>query len=423
VFELRNPSWNTHIVFFETQGGISLGDLIKVAKKLDFGTLYLKPGFLFVDSDGHLKLQFEADTSSALAYLYDSLCKQLGITWNYQSPSNEVGVYSNCAMHASGDRASYGCGPDGSGTGGFCPQMTLAYSPRFISEDYAATYLENANNYIDYWRSLYPSGVAVGTTNFCPSGGCLGLFLNRLDLYEVFKPDLGGAWVEYNGASMPPTYSPAPTWKGGCDDPHNFFLDKCVRKRYKPKPSAVAWDALGTVGQISVMLVVFMAVTLSVSIFLARARKKRRRGESYLGFFFRDLTRKRKKKRRKGPKGLDDNMLPETSSRRSKSSGRRSTTRSNSRTKRRSKSATNRSGTVGSSRGRSGSRPGSLRAVGVQPGYERPSSATKGARPSSRGVSSGNSVASSSSRRSGVFDLTTTTPQPENGKDNRQQLV
>ena len=47
------------------------------------------------------------------------------------------------------------------------------------------------------------------------------------------------------------------------------------------------------------MLVVFMAVTLSVSIFLARARKKRRRGESYLGFFFRDLSRKRKKKRRK----------------------------------------------------------------------------------------------------------------------------
>merc|ERR1712238_545192 len=116
----------------------------------------------------------------------------------------------------------------------------------------------------------------------CPNGGCMALFLNRIDVYEVFKPD--------------------PTWMGGCDEPHNFHLDKCFRKRYKPKASAVAWDALGTIGQFSVMLVVFMAVTLSISIFLARARKKRRRGESYLGFFFRDLSRKRKKKRRKTKK-------------------------------------------------------------------------------------------------------------------------
>jgi len=294
--------------------------------------------------------------------------------------------------------------------------MTLAYGPRFSSTDHAAAYLKRCNNYVDYWRSLYPSGVAVGTSNFCPQGGCLGLFLNRLDLYEVFKPDLGGAWVEYNGASMPPTYSPAPTWKGGCDDPHNFFLDKCVRKRYKPKPSAVAWDALGTVGQISVMLVLFMAVTLSVSIFLARARKKRRRGESYLGFFFRDLTRKRKKKRRKGAKGLEESILPETSSRRSKSSGRRST-RSSSRTKRRSKSA---SGTRASSRGRS--RSGSLRPVAIQPGYEPRTSSRSRIRSRSRGQSS-SSVGSTGSRRSGVFDLTVQTPQPEDGKDNRQQLV
>jgi hypothetical protein len=172
--------------------------LIKVAKKLEFGTLYIKPAFVFVDSDGHLKLQFEADTTSALAYLYDNLCKQLGITWNYESPSNSIGVYSNCAMHAAGDRAAYGCGPDGTGNGGFCPQMTLAYSPRFLSESYAAAYMYRCNNYVDYWRSLYPNGVAVGSSQFCPSGGCLGLFLNRLDLYEVFKPDLGGAWVEYN---------------------------------------------------------------------------------------------------------------------------------------------------------------------------------------------------------------------------------
>ena len=209
---------------------------------------------------------------------------------------------------------------------------------------------------------------------------------------------------------MPPTYSPAPTWKGGCDDPHNFFLDKCVRKRYKPKPTAVAWDALGSVGQISVMLVVFMAITLSVSIFLARARKKRRRGESYLGFFFRDLTRKRKqKKHRKGSKGLEEKMLPDSSDRRSRSTGRRSM-RSSSRSKssRRSKS-TGRT----SSRSRSGlQRDGLLRDVPVQP------------RSHARDRTSSNaSVGSGSSQRSGVVDLTLVSPQPDESKDNRQQLV
>jgi hypothetical protein len=396
-------------------GGISLGDLIKVAKKLEFGTLYIKPAFVFVDSDGHVKLQFEVDTSSALAYLYDNLCKELGIAWNYNSPSNPVGVYSSCAMHSSGDRAAYGCGPEGTGTGGFCPQMTLAYRPKFMSEYHAAQYLDRCNNYVDYWRSLYPSGTAVGTSKFCSSGGCLGLFLNRLDLYEVFKPDLGGAWVEYNGASMPPTFSPAPTWKGGCDDPHNFFLDKCVRKRYKPKPSAVAWEALGTVGQFSVMLVVFMAITLSVSIFLARARKKKRRGESYLGFFFRDLTRKRKKKRKKGSKGLEESMLADGSTRRSRSTGRRSH-RSSSRTSksRRSKSSSRRS--------RSESR-NALRPVSVQPqGYE--SGRSHRARSRDR-ESTNQSLASSvgESQRSGVFDIAIQNPQANEGKDNRQQLV
>jgi hypothetical protein len=387
---------------------MALGDLIKVAKKLDFGTLYIKPAFVFVDSDGHVKLQFEADTTSALAYLYDSLCKQLGISWNYESPSNTLGKYTNCAMHAAGDRAAYGCGPDGTGAGGFCPQMTLAYSPRFYDEDSAAAYLLRCNNYVDYWRSLYPSGVSVGTSKFCPSGGCLGLFLNRMDLYEVFAPDLGGAWVEYNGASMAPTYSPAPTWKGGCDDPHNFFLDKCVRKRYKPKPSAVAWDALGNVGQISVMLVGFMAVTLSVSIFLARARKKRKRGESYLGFFFRDLTRKRKKKRRK--KGLEEQMLPDASFRRSKSSGRRSI-RSSSRSNKRSRS-NNRSRGRGDREGNSSQRvPGQPRSQSARPQRDRDES----------------TQASGSTRQSGVFDLTVANVQPPasqpDGSDNRQQLV
>ena len=391
--------------------------MIKIAKKIDFGTLYIKPAFVFVDEDGHVKLQFEADITSALAYLYDSLCKELGITWNYDSPSNALGVYSNCAMHAAGDRAKYGCGPDGTGSGGFCPQMTLAYSPRFSSEDHAAAYLDRCNNYVDYWRKKYPSGVAVGTSKFCPStGGCLGLFLNRLDLYEVFKPDLGGAWVEYNGASMPPTYSPAPTWQGGCDDPHNFFLDKCVRKRYKPKPSAVAWDALGSVGQMSVMIVIFMAITLSVSIFLARARKKRRRGESYLGFFFRDLTRKRKKKRRKGssskPSALEERMLPDVASRRSRSAGRRST---------RSKSSNQRSKSTSrySSRDNKTERPGSSRAHSVQPSTRSRSRSRR-----DRTTAAKEKVESpSTTQREGLVDLTVSTPQPDESKDNRQQLV
>lgn len=389
---------------------MSLGDLIKVAKKLDFGTLYIKPAFVFVDSNGHVKLQFEVDTTSALAYLYDSLCKQLGISWNSYSPSNSLGVYSHCSMHSAGDRASYGCGPDGTGSGGFCPQMTLAYSPRFASQDAAAAYLYRCNNYVDYWRSLYPSGVAVGTSSFCSSsGGCLGLFLNRLDLYEVFKPDLGGAWVEYNGASMPPTFSPAPTWKGGCDDPHNVFLDKCVRKRYKPKPTAVAWEALGSVGQLSIFIVMLMAVTLSVSIFLARARKKRKRGESYLGFFFRDLTRKRKpKKRRKNGSGksggLGEKMLPESSSRRSRSTGRRST-RSASRSK--SNRRSTKSGRSGSTR-----RSESLRSVSVQPRAH-----------TSRDNVSVGSTSAGDSERSGIVDLSLVNAQPDESKDNRQQLV
>jgi hypothetical protein len=382
--------------------------MIKVAQHIDFGTLYIKPAFVFVDNDGHVKLQFEADTTSALAYLYDSLCKELGISWNYDSPQNTYGAYTNCAMHAAGDRSMYGCGPDGTNQGGFCPQMTLAYAPRFSSEQAAAAYLDRCNNYVDYWRSLYPSGVAVGTSKFCPNGGCMALFLNRLDVYEVFKPDLGGSWVEYNGASMPPTYSPAPTWMGGCDEPHNFHLDKCFRKRYKPKASAVAWDALGSIGQFSVMLVVFMAVTLSISIFLARARKKRRRGESYLGFFFRDLTRKRRKKRRKTKNTeLEEKILDGASSRRSKSS-KRTSSRTRSKSHHRSKSV---------SKDRSGSRTRTLRPVPLAPASVTSKKSNRG-RSSSRGRKSEEATGSG---RSGAFD--TGASNAVEDKDNRQQLV
>ena len=335
---------------------MSLSNIIKVVKSINFGTLYIKPAFIFQDEDGAVKLQFEADTSSALAYLYDNLCKMMGLTWNYDSPYNDYDAYTNCAMHASGDRASFGCGPEGTGNGGFCPQMTLAYRVAFQSEDYAAAFFDRGNDYVDYWRQLYPSGVAVGTSKFCSGGGCLGLFLNRYDLYQVFSPDLGGTWVEYNGATFAPTISPAPSSAGGCDNPKNRHLDKCFQKLHHRSSSAVAWDSLGPVGQLSVFLVTFMSVSLSLSIFLARARKKRRRGESYMGFLIRDMTSKRKKRKKKlvkkskkkkkrktKNKDLEQDMLgggvpPIPKRARSKSKNRRSKSRPRDSSKKRSKS-------------------------------------------------------------------------------------
>jgi len=331
----------SHIPIFYTgttnpdMGGISLSNLIKVLKKIDFGTLYIKPAFLFQDEDGAVKLQFEADSNSAMGYLYDNLCKMLGLSWNYDSPYNDVGAYTNCAMHAAGDRAAYGCGPENGNQGGFCPQMTLGYRVAFQSDDHAAAFFERGNNYVDYWRSLYPSGAAVGTDSFCPNGGCLGLFLNRYDLYQVFKPDMGGSWVEYNGATFAPTISPAPTSDGGCDNPHNSHLDKCFRKTSPRRAPTVAWDSLGPVGQLSVFLVSFMAVTLSASIFLARARKRRRRGESYMGFLLRDMTngkkrrkKKLRKKKKRKDKGVEESLLgADAKSSRSNRSGSRSRSR------------------------------------------------------------------------------------------------
>jgi len=325
---------------------MSLSSIIKVVKTINFGTLYIKPAFLFQDGDGAIKLQFEADASSALGYLYDNLCKMLGLTWNYDSPSNDYGAYTNCAMHASGDRAAYGCGPDNANTGGFCPQMTVAYRVAFQSENAAASFMARGNVYVDYWRSLYPTGVAVGTGNFCKNGGCLGLFLNRYDLYQVFKPELGGSWVEYNGATFAPTISPAPTADGGCDNAHNSHLDKCVKMNFKNKAGSVAWASLGPIGQLSIFLVTFMAVTLSASIFLARARKRRRRGESYLRFLVRDVAaagkkkrKKLRKKRRTKNRDLEEDMLagrPPRSSggSRSKSKSRGGSSRSKSRERR-----------------------------------------------------------------------------------------
>lgn len=309
----------SHIPIFYTgttnpkMGGIALSDIIKVVKLIDFGTLYIKPAFLFQDDDGAVKLQFEADASSSLGYLYDNLCKMLGLSWNYDSPSNKYGVYTNCAMHAAGDRASYGCGPGNGNKGGFCPQLTVGYRVNFQSEDHAAAFFERGNTYVDYWRSLYPKGVAVGTDSFCPKGGCLGLFLNRYDLYEVFKPNLGGSWVEYNGGTFAPTISPAPTVKGGCNNKYNQHLDRCAKRFTSHHMKA---SSLGGFGRVSIFLVTFMATTLSISVFLARARKRRRRGESYFDFMIRDWNRgsgrgrrKKKKSRRNLKKDLGEDLL------------------------------------------------------------------------------------------------------------------
>jgi len=294
-----------HIPIFYTgttnpdMGGMSLENLIKLGKKLDFGTLYIKPAFVFQDDDGSIKLQFEADANSALGYLYSNLCQMIGISWNYDSPNNDLGIYTNCAMHAAGDSAKYGCGPENGNSGGFCPQMTLAYRVGFQSEEHAAAYLAHCNDYVDYWRSLYPSGVAVGTSKFCQDGGCLALFLNRFDVFYVFKPELGGSWVEFMGGTSAPTISPAPTYDGGCDNPHNMHLDKCFRQKHARKAASVAWDSLGAVGQLSIFLIAFMSSTLAISIFLARAKRRRQDGESYLGFLIRDLQGRKKKKRKK----------------------------------------------------------------------------------------------------------------------------
>ena len=277
---------------------MALSDMVKVAKKIQFGNLYVKPAFVFQDDDGSVKLQFEADANSALGYLYDNLCKMIGIAWNYEYPSNDLGVFTNCAMHAAGDRAAYGCGPENANRGGFCPQMTLAYKVSFQSDDAAADFFNRGNNYVEYWRSLYPSGVAVGTDHFCPQGGCLGLFLNRYDLYNVYKPDGEGSWIEYNGGTVAPTISPAPSFGGGCKDPRNFHLDKCFRRAHKRKSSSVVWNSLGTIGQLSVLVVVFMSSTLAASLFLTRARRKKSTGESYMSFFVRDLKNRAKKKKK-----------------------------------------------------------------------------------------------------------------------------
>eukprot|EP00594_Rhizosolenia_setigera_P013744 CAMPEP_0178976576 /NCGR_PEP_ID=MMETSP0789-20121207/23923_1 /TAXON_ID=3005 /ORGANISM="Rhizosolenia setigera, Strain CCMP 1694" /LENGTH=1098 /DNA_ID=CAMNT_0020665705 /DNA_START=17 /DNA_END=3313 /DNA_ORIENTATION=+ len=293
-------------------GGMSLSDMVKIAKALQFGSLYIKPAFVFQDDDGSVKLQFEADSKSALGYLYDNLCKMVGISWNGQTPYNDMGVYTNCAMHSAGDRAQYGCGPNNGNKGGFCPQMTLAYRVGF-DEDNVEGFFQRGNNYVDYWRSLYPSGVAVGTDSFCRSGGCLGLFLNRYDLYNVYSPDMGGSWVEYNGGTMAPTISPAPSYAGGCDDPRNFHLDVCYRMHHGfGKRHGPAWHSLGALGQFSILLVGFMVTSLSLSVAVSKSPLKKRKRESYAKYVMRHFrVKKRKPRKKKSKRNNDEPVLCE----------------------------------------------------------------------------------------------------------------
>jgi hypothetical protein len=317
-------------ILLTLQGGMTLSNMIKIAKTIDFGTLYIKPAFVFVDPDsGHIKLQFEADPNSALGYLYDSMCQMFGIAWNSISPENDSGIYTNCAMHSAGDRAKYGCGPTSAKTGGFCPQMTVAMRPKFRSDDDAAAYLAEANTYVDYLRQTYPSGVAVGSSDFCPDGGCLGLFLNRMDVYQVFKPELSGSWVAYGGHTAAPTASPAPTTTGGCDDEANWELDRCYHLSHPSsssssgKPGASrSWASIGPAGQMCAFLVTAMSATLGISLFMARARRKMKKKESYWNFFMRDVLGGgqggKKNKKQGGGKGkgkkispLEETMLPD----------------------------------------------------------------------------------------------------------------
>jgi len=187
-------------------------------------------------------------------------------------------------MHAAGDRAIYGCSPAASNarkqfSGGFCPQMTLAYSPKFSSEQAKAAYLTMANNYVDYWRSLYPSGVATGTNKFCSNsnGGCLGLFLNRLDLFYVFAPNLGGGWLEMG--SFPPTHSPAPTYDGGCSDQRNSHLARCSHSSSRNSVSrsdiaSLRWNSFGNLGHALLLSLAGMVAIIAVAFLISFTRER-----------------------------------------------------------------------------------------------------------------------------------------------------
>jgi hypothetical protein len=257
------------------KGGIGLEKLITILEQINFSSLLLKPAFMYVDSNGNIKLQFEADASSALGTLYDSLCSALGTPdyGNNVYPYNDLGVYSSCTSSLASDRASYGCGATSSegseGTGFFCPYATLAYKAQFMTDDLKGQYLTKCNTYIDEWRSKYPNGVALGTSNFCSSGGCLALFLNRFSVYYGFKPELKGSFKHHIPLGGGTSFSS--DGEGGLFD-----------KRF----GTAAQFALTVLSQVALLGLGLMMLSMTALIGLKKWRRNRRKGFTTWGMIF-----------------------------------------------------------------------------------------------------------------------------------------
>ena len=47
-------------------GGISLSDMIKIINNIGFGAMYTKPGFIYQDENGNIKLKFDMDPNPPL---------------------------------------------------------------------------------------------------------------------------------------------------------------------------------------------------------------------------------------------------------------------------------------------------------------------------------------------------------------------
>jgi hypothetical protein len=72
-------------------------------------------------------------------------------------------------------------------------------------------------------------------------------------------------------------------------------VSRCFHVHNKRAFKTHGWKNIGPIGQACLVLVTVMASTLPLSIFLARARRRKRKGESYFGFFLRDFSRSSKK--------------------------------------------------------------------------------------------------------------------------------
>ena len=134
----------------------------KVATNHDLAALLQEQPFN--DINGSEKHKFDADPNYGLRYLYDSLCKALGLSWNYDPPSNTLRHYTNCVMRAAGDRAMYNCVPNNSNISEFCPQMMISYSITFKGDRHST-----AKKALAIWDSLgYPFCLGICCT--CKKG-------------------------------------------------------------------------------------------------------------------------------------------------------------------------------------------------------------------------------------------------------------